>query len=281
MILIFISVSIIAVLMSMLVTKVLENKTRKIKINGYIGNRRNLNFGFVHETLGGFGKSTQKDIRNKFEDAGIYNNEMLRYYTPVKICSFIVLSLMVLLYVEVSMQMLLIFMAIIVIIIVLPDSYLALRKNRLIEKNSRQLPYMIDMMAVCVQTGMTLEAAFKYLGDELTSFDKDLCYQIRKTSDAAEVKGMESALKDFSKRVPTPQVRSFALTLTQNIQYGTSIAPVLSDLAEDFRNEQILVMEEKIGKLSAKMSGPLIIFIMFPILILILAPGITRLMTGN
>ncbi|GAM69365.1 type II/IV secretion system protein tadC [Vibrio sp. JCM 19236] len=76
-------------------------------------------------------------------------------------------------------------------------------------------------------------------------------------------------------------MRSFALTLTQNIQYGTSVAPVLSDLAEDFRNEQILVMEEKIGKLAAKMSTPLILFIMFPIVILILAPGITRMMTGN
>nr|WP_231892612.1 type II secretion system F family protein [Vibrio sp. UCD-FRSSP16_10] len=159
--------------------------------------------------------------------------------------------------------------------------YLAWRKKRLIEKNSRQLPYMIDMMAVCIQTGMTLEGAFRYLGDELKGFDKDLCYQIRKTSDAAEVKGMEVALKDLSKRIPTPQVRSFALTLTQNIQYGTSIAPVLSDLAEDFRNEQILLMEEKVGKLSAQMSGPLILFIMFPILVLILAPGITRMMSGN
>ncbi|GAM73391.1 type II/IV secretion system protein tadC [Vibrio ishigakensis] len=40
-------------------------------------------------------------------------------------------------------------------------------------------------------------------------------------------------------------------------------------------------MEEKIGKLAAKMSTPLILFIMFPIVILILAPGITRMMTGN
>ncbi|GAM69366.1 type II/IV secretion system protein tadC [Vibrio sp. JCM 19236] len=72
--------------------------------------------------------------------------------------------------------------------------YLAWKKKRLIEKNSRQLPYMLDMMSVCIQTGMTLEASFRYLGDELKSFDKDLCYQIRKTSDAAEVKGMEAAL---------------------------------------------------------------------------------------
>jgi tight adherence protein C len=128
-----------------------------------------------------------------------------------------------------------------------------------------------------VQTGMTLEATFRYLSDELQSFDKDLCYQIRKTSDGAAVKGMELALADLAERVPTSEVRSFALTLTQNIQYGTSISSVLTDLAEDLRREQILVMEEKIGKLSAKMSVPLILLVMFPIVILILAPGIVRM----
>ncbi|WP_415846796.1 type II secretion system F family protein, partial [Vibrio neonatus] len=187
----------------------------------------------------------------------------------------------ILLFVYETKSMLISVMIAIVTVIIIPDSYLAMRKKKLIEKNSRQLPYMIDMMSVCVQTGMTLEAAFRYLGNELKSFDKDLCYQIRKTSDAAEVKGMEAALSDLSRRVPTPQVRSFTLTLTQNIQYGTSVAPVLSDLAEDFRNEQILIMEEKIGKLAAKMSAPLILFIMFPIIILILAPGISRMMSGN
>ena len=263
------------------ITYYLDYKAKQHKIKSFLDGKKQINFSFFHEVLGGMGKGKQREIRDKFEDAGIYNRELLRYYTPVKLGLLVLAIFAILLLVHETNDMLISFMVAIVFVIVVPDMYLAWRKKRLIEKNSRQLPYMIDMMAVCVQTGMTLEASFRYLGNELKSFDKDLCYQIRKTSDAAEVKGMEAALADLTKRVPTPQVRSFALTLTQNIQYGTSVAPVLSDLAEDFRNEQILVMEEKIGKLAAKMSAPLILFIMFPIVILILAPGITRMVSGN
>lgn len=272
---------IVSAVLAYMLTRYYDNKAKQMKIKSFLEDKKHINISFLHDFLGGFGTKTQREIRDKFEDAGIYNREMLRYYTPIKMIVLFFFSIGILLFVHDTNNMLLSFLFSIVAVIVLPDMYLAWKKKKLIEKNSRQLPYMLDMMSVCIQTGMTLEASFRYLGDELKSFDKDLCYQIRKTSDAAEVKGMEAALSDLTKRVPTPQVRSFALTLTQNIQYGTSVAPVLSDLAEDFRNEQILVMEEKIGKLAAKMSTPLILFIMFPIVILILAPGITRMMTGN
>ncbi len=162
-------------------------------------------------------------------------------------------------------------------VIVLPDTLLQMRRKMLIFKTSSQLPYLLDMMSVCVQTGMTIEAALVYLGKELAEFDSDLCYQIKRTSDSAKIHGLEKALNDLSDRIPTPPIRSFVLTIIQNLQYGTSVAQVLSDLAEDMRKVQILTVEEKVGKLSAKMSVPLILFIMFPIVILILAPGIMQM----
>ncbi|GAL28812.1 type II/IV secretion system protein TadC [Vibrio variabilis] len=133
------------------------------------------------------------------------------------------------------------------------------------------------MMSVCVQTGMTVEATFDYLGQELDSFDRDLCYQIRRTAESAKIKGLEKALNDLSDRLPTPEVRSFVLTVIQNLQYGTSIAQVLSNLAEDMRKIQLLTIEEKVGQLSSKMGIPLILFIMFPIVVLILGPAIVQM----
>ena len=167
-----------------------------------------------------------------------------------------------------------------VMTLILPDAILAMRKKMLVNKTSRQLPYMLDMMSVCVQTGMTVEAALAYLAEELKAFDKDLCFHIKKTADTSRVTGLEKALLELSERIPTPEVRSFSLTLIQNIQYGTSIANVLADLAEDMRQMQVLTMEESIGKLAAKMSVPLILFIMFPIVVLILAPGFMQLSIG-
>lgn len=72
-------------------------------------------------------------------------------------------------------------------------------------------------------------------------------------------------------------MQSFVLTIIQNLHYGTSVANILSDLAEDMRRIQLLRVEEKVGKLAAKMSVPLILLIMFPIVILILAPGVMQL----
>ena len=226
------------------------------------------------------GQEKREELEQQFIEAGFYDTRLARFYVPAKIG----LALMIILLVVVSeMAMpnkLMIGAIAMVITLIVPDSILAMRKKMLVKKTSRQLPYMLDMMSVCVQTGMTVEAALAYLAEELRAFDKDLCFHIKKTADTSRVTGLEKALLELSERIPTSEVRSFSLTLIQNIQYGTSIANVLADLAEDMRQMQVLSMEESIGKLAAKMSVPLILFIMFPIVVLILAPGFMQLSIG-
>lgn len=210
-------------------------------------------------------------------EAGYYNTEWAKFYFPAKLLVLALVSVLVLLGDMTSTNKLVVVIFALIGVIVVPDTLLQMRRKMLISRTSAQLPYLLDMMSVCVQTGMTIEAALVYLGKELAEFDSDLCYQIKRTSDSAKIHGLEKALNDLSERIPTPPVRSFVLTIIQNLQYGTSVASVLSDLAEDMRKVQILTVEEKVGKLSAKMSVPLILFIMFPIVILILAPSIMQM----
>ncbi|MBS0912829.1 type II secretion system F family protein [Tatumella sp. JGM91] len=68
--------------------------------------------------------------------------------------------------------------------------------------------------------------------------------------------------------------------LQQSIQYGSSMYEQLVELAREIREVQLLATEEKIGQLGAKMSVPLILFFMFPVIIIVAAPGVMRLM-GN
>ena len=165
-----------------------------------------------------------------------------------------------------------------VLIIILPDAVLNLRAKQLTEKISNKLPYLLDLMAVCVQTGMTLESAISYLSKEMTGFDKDLTNVLVKTNDRARIVGLAMALDELYLRVPSNEMRSFVMTLKQSLQFGSSISQVLTTLSGDIRQVQILGLEEKIGKLAAKMSIPLIVFIMVPVVILIAAPGIMRMM---
>ncbi|CAH0529686.1 type II secretion system F family protein [Vibrio hippocampi] len=255
----------------------LQTDKRKRQIEIYLESPDVSSYVKVNRFLVRFGKGHQKELEGKLVDAGIYNKELAKYYFPMKLILLgAVGAAAVLIPVEFN-QKLIIGVVGLVAVIVVPDLILNTRRRSLVRKVTSQLPYLLDMMAVCVQTGMTIEASLAYLADELEVFDQDLCYQIKRISDSAKIKGLEKALNDFGERVPTPPIRSFVLTVVQNLQYGTSISQVLTDLSEDLRKVQILTVEEKVGKLSAKMSVPLIILIMFPIVILILAPGIMQM----
>ncbi|CAH6879182.1 Type II/IV secretion system protein TadC, associated with Flp pilus assembly [Vibrio chagasii] len=250
---------------------------RQKKVAAYIGGDAikppsRMNRFFVR-----FGKEHRHELEQKLIEAGYYNTEWAKFYFPAKVLVLGLFSGLVLLGDMTSTNKLLVVIVSLIAVIVVPDTLLQMRRKMLISKTSAQLPYLLDMMSVCVQTGMTIEASLVYLGKELAEFDSDLCYQIKRTSDSAKIHGVEKALNDLTERIPTPAVRSFVLTIIQNLQYGTSVAQTLSDLAEDMRKVQILTVEEKVGKLSAKMSVPLILFIMFPIVILILAPSIMQM----
>ncbi|WP_394152155.1 type II secretion system F family protein [Vibrio maritimus] len=224
-----------------------------------------------------FGTKHRKALENRFLEAGFYNKELAKFYFPLKLLAVVALVTFTMLSkLEWDNKMLVMLFGLVGIIVV-PDIILDFKRKSLISTTSSKLPYLLDMMSVCVQTGMTVEATFDYLGQELDSFDRDLCYQVRRTAESAKIKGLEKALNDLSDRLPTPEVRSFVLTVIQNLQYGTSIAQVLSNLAEDMRKIQLLTIEEKVGQLSSKMGIPLILFIMFPIVVLILGPAIVQM----
>ena len=250
---------------------------RQKKVAMYIGGDAIKPPSRVNRFFVRFGKEHRHELEQKLIEAGYYNTEWAKFYFPAKVLVLGLISGLVLLGDMTSTNKLLVLIVSLIVVIVVPDTLLQMRRKMLISKTSAQLPYLLDMMSVCVQTGMTIEAALAYLGKELAEFDSDLCYQIKRTSYSAKIHGVEKALNDLTERIPTPAIRSFVLTIIQNLQYGTSVAQTLSDLAEDMRKVQILTVEEKVGKLSAKMSVPLILFIMFPIVILILAPSIMQM----
>ncbi|MDC5839085.1 type II secretion system F family protein [Vibrio europaeus] len=224
----------------------------------------------------------KEEFEQKLEQAGIYNKGLAIYYLPAKF-GIILATLIASTFLVMSegwelADVILPAFGVLIAVIVVPDMVLASKKKTVERNVGRELPYLIDLMAVCVQTGMTLESALAYLADELQGFDKHLAYHIKRTAERARLTGLESALTELAVRINTQEVRSFTFTLLQSLQHGSSIYQVLITLSKDIREVQMLETEEKIGSLSAKMSVPLIIFIMMPIVILIIAPGVMRLM---
>lgn len=272
-----ISTIIVIIAVFLVINEILVTSRRKRRLESFVSKNQPIAPIKSSGIFIGFAKEQRKELEQKLLDAGYYGKNIARYYIPTKIAVSVVVGILLAVFLDTSLINRLVAMfAAGVIVIILPDILLDVRKRYMVRKISKNLPYLLDMMSVCVQTGMTIEASLAYLHGELSTFDKDLCYQVKKTSDSSKIHGIEKALNDLSKRLPAPEIQSFVLTIIQNLHYGTSVANILSDLAEDMRRIQLLKVEEKVGKLAAKMSVPLILLIMFPIVILILAPAVMQ-----
>ncbi|MFN1531584.1 type II secretion system F family protein [Vibrio jasicida] len=233
--------------------------------------------GFISTAV----SATDEDIKRKFEDAGVYNFKYAHLYMPVKygVAAFGGALIGAVMYgSSESANILVACLLWLIVSIIVPDTLLNMAKEALNSKIRNQLPYLLDLLAVCVQTGLTLEASLAYLAKELRSFDKDLGRVVGQLSERSNFVGLDKALEELYEKFPSNEMRSFVMTLRQSLKYGSSIYDILVRLSSDIRQVSMLSMEEKIGKLSAKMSVPLILFIMFPIVILIVAPGVMRML---
>jgi len=221
-----------------------------------------------------------EEIEAKFVAAGIHNVFISQIYLPCKYLALVSISALVIVigsYFDLELLNLMSALGIVcIVVIMIPDGILNMKVKGNVAKVSDRLPFLLDLMSVCVRSGMTIEAALTYLAEEMVLFDQMMAYLLTRTMQRTNLVGVEQSLEELNVIIPSKEMRSFVMTLTQSLHYGTSISDVLATLAADIREMQILEMEEKIGKLGAKMSMPLILFIMLPIVILIVAPGIMR-----
>ncbi|MBN6069405.1 type II secretion system F family protein [Aggregatibacter actinomycetemcomitans] len=175
-----------------------------------------------------------------------------------------------------SSSLLLGFLTILIITIVIPGVLIGSILKAKIKKIMNDLAGFIDLVAVNVQTGISIEAALKQVATDFKTLNPDLTYVMLRIIRKSEITGMSQALQDLSVSLPTTEIRMFCTVMQQSLNFGSSIYHQLIQLSTDIREIQLLAIEEKLGTLSAKMSIPLILFIMFPIIILILAPGVMR-----
>lgn len=239
-------------------------------------------FVTINERIKKISGNDNQEVILKFIQAGFVNVEYAHWFMPVKYTLFLLFEILIAFFVKFNQlenrSWMLMGVLALIITIIAPDSYLAIRSKRLIRRISDQMPFLIDLLAICVKTGMTIEQAMKYLEDEIKGFDMELSRLLARSNIRFRLIGYEKAFVEMYVQVPSPEMQSFIMTLTQSMRYGTSIYDSLVALSGDIREIKTLAIEEKIGALSAKMSIPLIVFILIPVIILITAPGIMRMM---
>jgi tight adherence protein C len=126
------------------------------------------------------------------------------------------------------------------------------------------LPDALDLMVVCVESGLTVDAAMQRVGQELGLAHPAIAREFGIAHMETRVGLTRSeSLKNIGLRTGNPGLQSLAAMLVQADRFGTSIAQALRVHAETLRNNRQAAAEEMAAKASVKISFPLVLFI-FP-----------------
>ena len=143
-------------------------------------------------------------------------------------------------------------------------------------------PDFMDLLVVCADAGLSMEAALDRVGRELGDSYPSLAANIHMTNlEIRAGRTMTEALEHLGDRLGLEEARSFATLIQQSDELGSSIGDALRVYSDDMRHKRLSRAEEKAYSLPAKLSVPMMVFI-FPVLfVAILCPVIVRLATGN
>ena len=156
----------------------------------------------------------------------------------------------------------------------LPDIWLLIRTARRRKKILNSLPDALDLLVVCVEAGMGLDAALTRVGEEMQFTDRELSNELRLLNlELRAGKARQEALKNLAKRVHLEDMNSLVTLLVQTDKFGTSVAQALRVYSDTFRTKRYQAAEELAAKLPVKLLFPLI-FLIFPALfVAILGPA--------
>ena len=150
--------------------------------------------------------------------------------------------------------------------------------NNKITKRSNEirkgLPDGLDLLVICAEAGLTVDAAFGRVSKELGRAYPELGDEFALTAiELGFLTERRHAFENLAMRVNLEAVRGVVTTMIQTEKYGTPLASALRVLSAEFRNERMMRAEEKAARLPAIMTVPLILFILPVLFIVILGPA--------
>ena len=146
-------------------------------------------------------------------------------------------------------------------------------------KFSEGLPDAMDMLLICLESGLSFPAAMKNVARELRYVHPVVSEQFEiATLEFQAGRKRADALKNLAIRVDLPEVTSITTMIIQSDQLGTSLTRALKAAADDMRRDRMLKAEEKANALPAKMSVPLVLFIFPTLFSIIMVPVVVKIM---
>ena len=155
-----------------------------------------------------------------------------------------------------------------------PDLWLGNKVKKRSHAIRKGLPDALDLLVICAEAGLTVDAAFNRVAKELGKAYPELGDEFGLTAiELGFLNERRQAFENFATRVDLEAVRGVVTTMIQTEKYGTPLASALRVLSAEFRNDRMMRAEEKAARLPAIMTVPLILFILPTLFVVILGPA--------
>jgi tight adherence protein C len=232
-------------------------------------------------------QSEAKVLRQRLIRAGIFEPRAVGFFFAGRIALAVVLSFLAFVFLPMFIQLPSSASWLTVLVAgaigyVGPSLYIDRRIKSRMDEHRSGFPDFMDLLVVCADSGLSMEASLERVGIELAGSYPSLGANIHMTNlEIRAGRTMTDALEHFGDRLGLEEARSFATLIQQSAELGSSITDALRVYSDDMRHKRLSRAEEKAYALPAKLSIPMMVCI-FPVLfVVILLPVFVRLYTHH
>jgi tight adherence protein C len=163
----------------------------------------------------------------------------------------------------------------------LPDMVLDHQRQRRIKRLRNGLPDALDLLVVCVESGLGLAPAIERVARELAFSHPDLAAELSLVNVEMRA-GVERpvALRNLAARTGVDDINGLVALLVQTIRFGTSVAEALRVYSEEFRDKRMQKAEEQAAKIGTKMIFPLVLCLFPSFFIVAIGPAVLRIIAA-
>jgi tight adherence protein C len=146
----------------------------------------------------------------------------------------------------------------------------------------RAFPDALDLLLICVESGMSIEAAFKKVAEQVGSQSIALAEELTlTTAELSYLQDRRMAYENLAKRTDLEGVKSVCMALQQAERYGTPLGSMLRVMAQENRDMRMSEAEKKAAGLPPKLTVPMIVFFLPVLFVVILGPAYIKVMALN
>lgn len=223
-------------------------------------------------------------LRRRLIQAGYYNENAATIYRAIQVISMLVLPTLVFFFLTIILRKPVDTGTIGLTLVALgyggfmPSFMLSRQITKRKSRITRALPDALDLMVVCVEAGLGLNAALHRVGREMELVEPNLSGELAITNREIRAgKPRDEALRNLGDRTGVDDVKSLVAMLVQTDRFGTSIADSLRVFADSMRTKRRQRAEEMVAKATIKLIFPLLLFIFPALLIVLMGPALIKI----